>query len=366
MNSPDLQADLLDLGREGEIDHGAQPGRDVRRRVHDRSAWDTRRARPRARTRSPPSAQMFDAIAPRYDLVNRIMTFRLDVRWRRKAVVLARPGPRRDGGRPRLRHRRPVRRPGRRPGTVRCRSTCQLRHARRRPQRRAARAGRHPPPPAPRRRGRRRDVRLRPAQPRRPRRRSSPSSAGSCARAAASPCSTSASRSNRLVRCGNGIYFGQVVPRIGGLLSDGAAYRYLPKSVAYLPAPDDDARPSCTTPGSATPSTSAVGRHHPAARSAPAADVRAVTVALERTVDLDDVCRGDGLLFVRDGVGVAGRGVAPPARRRRRRRPRRASTATTIGLRHRCRSAVGGAATACRRRRRADRAGDRGRQGADG
>src|SRR4026208_2090257 len=32
--------------------------------------------------------QMFDAIAPRYDLVNRIMTFRLDVRWRRKAVRL--------------------------------------------------------------------------------------------------------------------------------------------------------------------------------------------------------------------------------------------------------------------------------------
>src|SRR5918998_2143058 len=29
---------------------------------------------------------MFDAIAPRYDLVNRIMTFRLDVRWRRLAV----------------------------------------------------------------------------------------------------------------------------------------------------------------------------------------------------------------------------------------------------------------------------------------
>ncbi|MTA28850.1 MAG: ubiquinone biosynthesis methyltransferase UbiE, partial [Actinobacteria bacterium] len=31
---------------------------------------------------------MFDAIAPRYDLVNRIMTFRLDTRWRRKAVRL--------------------------------------------------------------------------------------------------------------------------------------------------------------------------------------------------------------------------------------------------------------------------------------
>ncbi len=29
---------------------------------------------------------MFDTIAPRYDMVNRIMTFRLDVRWRRKAI----------------------------------------------------------------------------------------------------------------------------------------------------------------------------------------------------------------------------------------------------------------------------------------
>ena len=39
----------------------------------------------------------------------------------------------------------------------------------------------------------------------------------------------------RLVRMGNDLYFGKVVPRIGALLSDGAAYRYLPKSVAYLP-----------------------------------------------------------------------------------------------------------------------------------
>ena len=29
---------------------------------------------------------MFDTIAPRYDLVNRIMTFRLDVGWRRTAI----------------------------------------------------------------------------------------------------------------------------------------------------------------------------------------------------------------------------------------------------------------------------------------
>ncbi len=40
---------------------------------------------------------------------------------------------------------------------------------------------------------------------------------------------------NRVVRAGNNIYFGKVVPKIGAMLSDGAAYRYLPKSVAYLP-----------------------------------------------------------------------------------------------------------------------------------
>ncbi len=44
---------------------------------------------------------------------------------------------------------------------------------------------------------------------------------------------------NPALRWGHGIYFGKVVPRIGGLLSDPAAYRYLPKSVAYLPEPDD-------------------------------------------------------------------------------------------------------------------------------
>ncbi len=43
---------------------------------------------------------------------------------------------------------------------------------------------------------------------------------------------------NPILRWGHGIYFGKVVPLIGGLLSDGSAYRYLPKSVAYLPEPE--------------------------------------------------------------------------------------------------------------------------------
>ncbi len=48
---------------------------------------------------------MFDTIAPRYDLINRLMTFGLDQAWRRNtvaALVVARGLPR---PRPGLRHR---------------------------------------------------------------------------------------------------------------------------------------------------------------------------------------------------------------------------------------------------------------------
>jgi demethylmenaquinone methyltransferase/2-methoxy-6-polyprenyl-1,4-benzoquinol methylase len=44
---------------------------------------------------------------------------------------------------------------------------------------------------------------------------------------------------NPVLRWGHGVYFGKVVPRIGALLSDGAAYRYLPRSVAYLPPTEE-------------------------------------------------------------------------------------------------------------------------------
>jgi demethylmenaquinone methyltransferase / 2-methoxy-6-polyprenyl-1,4-benzoquinol methylase len=43
---------------------------------------------------------------------------------------------------------------------------------------------------------------------------------------------------NPVVRWGHGLYFGKVVPRIGGLLSNRAAYAYLPRSVSYLPPTD--------------------------------------------------------------------------------------------------------------------------------
>ncbi len=44
---------------------------------------------------------------------------------------------------------------------------------------------------------------------------------------------------NRLLRVGFDIHFNKIVPFVGGLFSDKEAYSYLPKSVAYLPPPDE-------------------------------------------------------------------------------------------------------------------------------
>jgi len=52
---------------------------------------------------------------------------------------------------------------------------------------------------------------------------------------------------NPVLRIGHGLYFGRIVPLIGGLLSDKQAYSYLPRSVAYMPDPAallDDLRSS--------------------------------------------------------------------------------------------------------------------------
>lgn len=43
----------------------------------------------------------------------------------------------------------------------------------------------------------------------------------------------------RLARLGHDLWFRRVVPRLGAMLSDGAAYRYLPASTAYLPPPSE-------------------------------------------------------------------------------------------------------------------------------
>jgi demethylmenaquinone methyltransferase / 2-methoxy-6-polyprenyl-1,4-benzoquinol methylase len=40
---------------------------------------------------------------------------------------------------------------------------------------------------------------------------------------------------SKLLRSGHSLYFRRIVPLIGGLLSDRAAYSYLPRSAAYLP-----------------------------------------------------------------------------------------------------------------------------------
>lgn len=42
----------------------------------------------------------------------------------------------------------------------------------------------------------------------------------------------------RLLRTGHRVYFEKVVPVVGGMLSDRDAYAYLPRSMAYLPPPD--------------------------------------------------------------------------------------------------------------------------------
>jgi demethylmenaquinone methyltransferase/2-methoxy-6-polyprenyl-1,4-benzoquinol methylase len=117
---------------------------------------------------------MFDTIAPRYDLVNRVMTFGLDRRWRRTAVrALGLPS-------------------GSLVVDVACGTGDLCRDLAR-----VLRLG---------------------------------------GRVALLDVATPG---NLLLRTGHAAYFGHVVPRIGAALSDGDAYRYLPKSVAYLPAPPE-------------------------------------------------------------------------------------------------------------------------------
>jgi len=183
---------------------------------------------------------MFDAIAPRYDLVNRIMTGRLDVAWRRRTVrELALPS-------------------GSRVADLACgtgdfcRELARLGHHRigfdfSMGMLRAARAADGTVPLV------NADVLQLPL----------PDSAldgATCGFAlrnltAVPPLFVEMARvlrsggrvgllevdspTNPVLRWGHGLYFGRVVPLIGALLSDRDAYRYLPESVAYLPPPEE-------------------------------------------------------------------------------------------------------------------------------
>ena len=181
-------------------------------------------------------AGMFDAIAPRYDLVNRLMTFRLDVRWRRRAVAALALPP----GSTVLDLASgtgdlciDLRRAGHRPISVDVSLGMLV----------ADRSG-EPRVQA--------DVLRLPMG-------DGAVDGVTCGFALRNLVDLSAffteltrvlrpggrislldvgTPRNRLVRFGHGVWFGRVVPRIGAALSDGAAYRYLPRSVAYLPSPE--------------------------------------------------------------------------------------------------------------------------------
>lgn len=191
---------------------------------------------PRGEAKRVAVQAMFDTIAPRYDLVNRLMTFRLDVRWRRRAIdsLCLRPGDlvadlasgtgdlcielARRGARP-----------------ISVDFSAGMLHADRSGAMRVqadvtalpfvdggldgavcgfalrnfveldaffAELGRVVRPGG-------RIALLDVDRPRHP-----------------------------VLRFGHGLYFGRVVPLIGGLLSDRGAYRYLPRSVEYLPGRD--------------------------------------------------------------------------------------------------------------------------------
>ena len=194
--------------------------------------WD-REELPQGQDKAEMVRNMFDAIAPRYDLVNRIMTFRLDVRWRRRAVrdlrltagstVLDLAAGTGDLS-------IDLRRAGLEPISMDL-SFGMLANDRSGAPRAQADILRLPVPDS--------------------------SVDGiicgfalrnlvdldtffrECARVIR-PGGRVALLDvgvphNPLWRFGNNIYFGKVVPLIGGLLSDGPAYRYLPRSVAYLP-----------------------------------------------------------------------------------------------------------------------------------
>ena len=179
--------------------------------------------------------RMFDAIAPRYDLVNRLMTFRMDVGWRRRTVRALSLAPRSlvldlAAGTGDL--CRDLAAAGHRPIGFDL-SWGMLAHARTAAPLAQADALRLPLPGAAA-DGATCGFALRNFV-------DLPAFFAELARVVRPGGRVAlldvAQPENALLRAGHAVYFGKVVPRIGGWLSDPAAYRYLPESVAYLPAP---------------------------------------------------------------------------------------------------------------------------------
>ena len=207
---------------------------------------------------------MFDAIAPRYDLVNRLMTFRIDVRLAKARRSLARLGPRSARRRPRVGYRRSLRRAGQ-SGLPTAVVRLVVRHAHRRPQRRAPRA--RPTSCGSRSRdgvARRRHVRLRPAQPRRPRFLLRRTGAGRAAGRAHRAARRGRRRQTPSCAGATSIYFGRSCHESAGCCSATAPRTATCLSrVAYLPPPADmlDRLARGRLHDVAAPP--ALGRHHP-------------------------------------------------------------------------------------------------------
>ena len=197
--------------------------------------------------------EMFDAIAPRYDLVNRIMTFRLDVRWRRRAVrALALPPGSRvldlASGTGDLCV--DLRRGGLRPISIDL-SLGMLRADRSGAPRVQADILRLPVPDAPP-TASRAGSRCATSSTSPP---SSPSSAASCAPAGASPCSTSASRTTGSSAGATASTSARSCPRSARCCQRRRGLPLPPEQRRLPAAAGDDGRDRCARPGSPTPPT---------------------------------------------------------------------------------------------------------------